>query len=174
MPTERRPFHETGPLELDPISDSDWSKLSEAERADLLLLRHHQLMNGQSRIWDRLNGQADTISRAEETARGLAARVDEQVLPMLRENTTATNNAAEAAKIAAEAAAKVAERFDAFAVRAESLLDAWASTQGFGRVVGWVGESIKKAAWIAIPAAAAVGAWNAIVAWVKAGAPGVK
>lgn len=173
MPDRRR-FHDTGPLEMDPISDSDWSKLSEAQRADLLLHRHHQLMDGQSRIWDRLNGQAETIARAVETAHGLEARLDEQVLPMLKENTAATKKAAEAAEGAAAATAKIAERFDAFAERAESLLDVWANTQGFGRVVGWVGDSIRKVAWVVIPATVAIGAWNVLMAWIKAGSPGVK
>jgi hypothetical protein len=150
--TNRR-FDDTQPaLEpIDQIRDSNWNKLTEGEKADLLRRREVKVLEHLEHL---VEGQ-------------VAARthIIDVMSPMLEANTAAT--ARTEAKVDASEA-----KLDELLERTAKPLALWKDIEGTTGLIGRVATFLKDSAWVAVPVAMVLGGWQAVVAWMKAGFPG--
>lgn len=150
---DRRRFTDSLPTELDPLTDSDWSKLSEDQRSDYLrrhaialLDRHLALMDGQAGLGLKLDAQTRRLTENVERTKGIEIRLNEHG-DLLRKNTETTETSA--------------AKLDLLIERSAPTLKFADDVAGAGRLVGRATTLGKAVAWVVFPAGAL---WAAVVA----------
>lgn len=157
MPDKTPRFSETLPP-LDPITESHWDRLNGEERADLLRRRHQQVV--------------EALSWNVEATREVSKQVDESVMPMLEANTAATSRTEAKVDASVLAIGKSDEKLDLLIKRTDKPLAIWQDWEGATSLVGRLASVLKDLAPIALALGACFGAWQAILAWGRAGFPG--
>ena len=123
------PFPDSLPSELDPLTESDWSKLDEATRSKYLRAHAEQLWLRHVELRDSLTDLGQHVTRHGELLADQATA--------LRINTELTESAS--------------KKLDTLLDRVEGPLRFAEDVAGTGRIVGRIGSIVKDLGWIVVP-----------------------